>query len=444
MIDAPTPLARQAATRSDPVLDRLKGLHPKVIDLSLDRMHRLLAALDHPERKLPPVVHVAGTNGKGSTVAFLRAMLEAAGHRVHVYTSPHLVRFNERIRLAGRLIDDSHLAALLEECEVANAGNPITFFEVTTVAAFLAFSREPADVVLLETGLGGRLDATNVVDRPAVTAITRISYDHRQFLGDSLLEIASEKAGIFKPGVPVVLAPQPEADALKALNLRANAIAAPIQGWSVEERVDGFRFESAKRKLDLPMPGLAGAHQITNAGLAIACLDHLPLAVDDGAVRRGLASVEWPARLQRLTRGPLAESLPPGWELWLDGGHNDSAGEVLARQAVDWSRGLSDSTPALPLLLIYGMLSSKDPFEFLGPLAPFTHSLRAVAIPGEEASFTAEESCETANLCGIRDHAAADGVDAALADLVAGRRTPARVLICGSLYLAGSVLAENG
>lgn len=448
MIDAALPLSRPAATRSDPVLDRLKGLHPKVIDLSLDRVRRLLAALDHPERKLPPVVHVAGTNGKGSTVAFLRAMLEAAGHRVHVYTSPHLVRFHERIRLAGRLIDDDHLAALLEECEVANAGNPITFFEVTTVAAFLTFSRVPADVVLLETGLGGRLDATNVVDRPAVTAVTRISYDHRQFLGESLLEIGSEKAGIFKPHVPVVLAPQPEADALKVLKLRANAIAAPIQSWSVEERPDGFRFESAKRKLDLPMPGLAGVHQITNAGVAIACLDHLPLAVDDDAVRRGLATVEWPGRLQRLTRGPLAGSLPPGWELWLDGGHNDSAGEVLARQAVDWSRGQPDegsgSGPALPLLLIYGMLSSKDPFEFLGPLAPFTHALRAVAIPGEEASFTAEESCETAKLCGIRDHGAADSVDAALADLVAGRQTPARVLICGSLYLAGSVLAENG
>ncbi|CBS88098.1 bifunctional folylpolyglutamate synthase/dihydrofolate synthase [Azospirillum lipoferum] len=448
MTDASLPLAnppaRPAATRSDPVLDRLKGLHPKVIDLSLDRVYRLLAALDHPERKLPPVIHVAGTNGKGSTVAFLRAMLEAAGHRVHVYTSPHLVRFHERIRLAGRLIDDDHLAALLEECEIANAGNPITFFEVTTVAAFLAFSREPADVVLLETGLGGRLDATNVVAKPAVTAITRISYDHRQFLGDSLLEIGSEKAGIFKPGVPVVLAPQPEADALRALKLRANAIAAPIQSWTVQERPDGFRFESAKRQLDLPMPGLAGVHQITNAGVAIACLDHLPLAVDDEAVRKGLATVEWPARLQRLTRGPLAESLPPGWELWLDGGHNDSAGEVLARQAVDWSRGQAGGGAALPLFVIYGMLSSKDPFEFLGPLAPFTHCLRAVPIPGEEASFTAEESCETAKLCGIRDHAAADGVDSALADLVANRPGPARVLICGSLYLAGTVLAENG
>ncbi len=360
--------------RSDPVLERLKGLHPKVIDLSLDRVHRLLAALDHPERRLPPVVHVAGTNGKGSTVAFLRAMLEAAGYRVHVYTSPHLVRFHERIRLAGTLIDDTHLAALLEECETANAGGPITFFEVTTVAAFLAFSRVPADVVLLETGLGGRLDATNVIDRPAVTAITRISYDHRQFLGKSLLEIASEKAGIFKPGVPVVLAEQPAADALKALTLRATAIAAPIQPWTATPQPGGFRFESAKRRVDLPMPGLPGAHQIGNAGLALACLDHLPLAVDDAAVRRGLAAVEWPARLQRLTRGPLADSLPPDWELWLDGGHNDSAGEVLARQAVDWS--VADDSRAgphggrRPLLLIYGMLASKDPYAVPHPVGP--------------------------------------------------------------------------
>jgi dihydrofolate synthase / folylpolyglutamate synthase len=431
--------------RSDPVLDRLKGLHPKVIDLSLDRVHRLLAALDHPERRLPPVVHVAGTNGKGSTVAFLRAILEAAGHRVHVYTSPHLVRFHERIRLAGILIDDDHLAALLEECETANAGGPITFFEVTTVAAFLAFSRVPADVVLLETGLGGRLDATNVIDRPAVTAITRISYDHRQFLGESLMEIASEKAGIFKPGVPVVMADQPAADARKALNLRANAIHAPIHAWTATPQPGGFRFDSAARTLDLPMPGLPGAHQIGNAGLALACLDHLPLAVDEAAIRRGLASVEWPARLQRLTRGPLAQALPDGWELWLDGGHNDSAGEVLSRQAVDWSEADgARSNGARPLLLIYGMLASKDPYEFLAPLAPFAHAMRTVVIPGEEASLTAEESAEAGRTCGIADTAAADSVAAALAALVAGRNGPARVLICGSLYLAGSVLAENG
>ncbi|MFD1624611.1 bifunctional folylpolyglutamate synthase/dihydrofolate synthase [Azospirillum griseum] len=427
--------------RSDPVLDRLKGLHPKVIDLSLDRVHRLLAALGHPERRLPPVVHVAGTNGKGSTVAFLRAILEAAGYRVHVYTSPHLVRFHERIRLAGTLIDDDHLASLLEECETANAGGPITFFEVTTVAAFLAFSRVPADVVLLETGLGGRLDATNVVDTPAVTAITRISYDHRQFLGETLTAIAGEKAGIFKPGVPVVLADQPAAEARDTLHRHAEAVGAPVKGWSVTPQPGGFRFESpARGTIDLPMPGLPGAHQIGNAGLALACLDHLPLAVDAAAIRRGLASVEWPARLQRLTRGPLADALPPDWELWLDGGHNDSAGEVLARQAVDWTQ----ADGPRPLLLIYGMLTSKDPYEFLGPLAPFTHAMRTVVIPGEEASLTAEESAEAARTCGIADTAAADSVTAALASLVASRSGPARVLICGSLYLAGSVLADNG
>ncbi len=441
---APIPGVKAASTaapvRSDPVLERLKGLHPKVIDLSLDRVHRLLAALGNPQRQLPPVVHVAGTNGKGSTVAFLRAMLEAAGYRVHVYTSPHLVRFHERIRLAGALIDDDHLSRLLEECETANGGNAITFFEVTTAAAFLAFSRVPADVVLLETGLGGRLDATNVIDRPAVTAITRISYDHRQFLGESLTEIAGEKAGIFKPNVPVVLAAQPDAEALQALTRQAEAVGAPIHAWTAVPQPGGFRFESAVRQLDLPPPGLAGGHQIGNAGLALACLDHLPLTVDDAAIRRGLAAVEWPARLQRLTRGPLADSLPPDWELWLDGGHNDSAGEVLARQAVDWSA----AGTARPLLLIYGMLASKDPYEFLAPLAPFAHALRSVAIPGEEASLTAEESAEAGRTCGILDTAAMDGVAAALADLTrTPRATPARVLICGSLYLAGSVLAEN-
>ncbi|MCW2238181.1 bifunctional folylpolyglutamate synthase/dihydrofolate synthase [Azospirillum canadense] len=428
-------------SRADPVLDRLKGLHPKVIDLSLDRVHRLLAALDHPERRLPPVVHVAGTNGKGSTVAFLRAMLEAAGLRVHVYTSPHLVRFHERIRVAGRLIDDDRLAALLEECEVANAGAPITFFEVTTVAAFLAFSREPADVVLLETGLGGRLDATNVVDRPAVTAITRISYDHRQFLGDTLEAIAGEKAGIFKPGVPAVLFPQPSDEAMGTLVVHAARVGAPIHGWRVTPTATGFRFESPQRRIDLPPPGLAGAHQIVNAGVALACLDHLPVKVDDAAVRRGLAAVEWPARLQRLTRGPLAERLPAGWELWLDGGHNDSAGEALAVQAAAWAQ----EDPKRPLLLVYGMLASKEPREFLEPLAPFVTAARTVAIPGEEASLSAADTAAATRDCGIADSASAPDVAAALADLLERAPAgPARVLICGSLYLAGSVLAENG
>ncbi|NUB08540.1 bifunctional folylpolyglutamate synthase/dihydrofolate synthase [Azospirillum sp. Vi22] len=431
------PLAESLA---DPVLDRLKGLHPKVIDLSLDRVHRLLAALGHPERRLPPVVHVAGTNGKGSTLAFLRAMLEAAGLRVHVYTSPHLVRFHERIRLAGTLIDDDRLAALLEECEAANGGGPITFFEVTTVAALLAFAREPADVVLLETGLGGRLDATNVVDRPAVTAITRISYDHRQFLGDTLEAIAGEKAGIFKPGVPAVIYPQPVEEAARTLAIRAETVGAPVPGWSVTPTEGGFRFESARRRIELPLPGLAGAHQIVNAGVALACLDHLPVKVDDAAVRRGLAAVEWPARLQRLTRGPLAEALPAGWDLWLDGGHNDSAGEVLAIQAARWA----EEEPQRPLLLVYGMLASKEPREFLGPLAPFVTAARTVAIPGEEASLTAEDTAAATRACGIAASAAAADVSGALDDLKGRVEGPARVLICGSLYLAGTVLAENG
>ncbi|WP_207461408.1 folylpolyglutamate synthase/dihydrofolate synthase family protein [Azospirillum sp. SYSU D00513] len=438
------PAAAPAGGGADPVLERLKGLHPKVIDLSLDRLHRLLAALDHPERRLPPVVHVAGTNGKGSTVAFLRAMLEAAGLRVHVYTSPHLVRFHERIRLAGRLIDDDRLAALLEECEIANGGAPITFFEVTTAAAFLAFAREPADVVLLETGLGGRLDATNVVERPAVTAITRISYDHRQFLGDTLAAIAGEKAGILKPGVPAVIAPQPAEEAWRTLAARAEAVGAPLVQWGVEPRGDGFVYESGRRRLELPMPGLLGAHQIGNAGVALAVLDQLPFAVGEEAVRRGLAGVEWPARLQRLTRGPLAEGLPVGWELWLDGGHNDSAGEALAVQAAAWEA----AEPGRPLLLVYGMLASKEPREFLAPLAPHVQAMRTVAIPGEDASLPAEGTAAAARACGIPDTETAESVAAALAGLVerhaAAGRAPARVLICGSLYLAGTVLAENG
>lgn len=427
------------ASRADPVLDRLKALHPKVIDLSLDRIHRLLEALGNPHRRLPPVVHVAGTNGKGSTVAFLRAMLEAAGKRVHVYTSPHLVRFHERIRVAGALIGDDALTALLEECEGANAGNPITFFEITTAAAFLAFSRTPADAVLLETGLGGRLDATNVVDRPAVAAITRISYDHRHFLGDTLAAIAGEKAGILKPGVPAVLAPQPEEEAARTLTARAAAVGAPVWGWSVAAEADGFRFDSAAAHRRLPRPGLAGAHQITNAGVALACLDHLPWTIDDGTAARGLAAVDWPGRLQRLTRGPLADALPAGWELWLDGGHNDSAGEVLAAHAAAWA------ADGRPLDLIYGMLASKEPAEFLAPLAPLVRRLRTVAIPGEDAALPPAAIATAGQSAGIADAAPAESVAAALDSLrTADGRAPARVLICGSLYLAGAVLTENG
>lgn len=442
------PVIAPTSERADPVLDRLRGLHPKVIDLSLGRVHRLLGALGHPERGLAPVIHVAGTNGKGSTVAFLRAFLEAAGHRVHVYTSPHLVRFHERIRIGapggGRLIDDDALVAILEECEAANGGEPITYFEITTVAAFLAFARAPADVVLLETGLGGRLDATNVVDRPAVTAITRISMDHMQFLGDTIEAIAAEKAGIMKPGVPVVVAPQPVASVSATLANRAAAVGAPLiahgDGWRAVATEDGFRFQSARRGLDLPLPGLAGSHQIINAGLAIACLDQLrAVEVDDRAVLKGLSGVEWPARMQSLTRGPLVEGLPAGWDLWLDGGHNDSAGEVVAAELARWRA----ADPDRPVVAIFGMLESKRPEDFLRPLAPHVTAVRGIAIPEGEASLSAEAAADAARRVGIVDVAPAADVQAALNSLILKAGRPCRVLICGSLYLAGAVLRNH-
>ncbi len=440
MIKAPPLLP--ASPRLEAALDRMRQLHPVVIDLSLGRIERLLAALGHPERGLPPTVHVAGTNGKGSTVAFLRAMAEAAGHRVHVYTSPHLVRFNERIRLAGSLIGDDDLADILEEVEKANDGHPITFFEVTTAAAFLAFSRLPADLLILEVGLGGRLDATNVINAPVVSLLTRISLDHTQFLGPTLRDIAGEKAGIIKQDRPAIAGPQADPVANAVFAERAAALSAPLflhgRDWSVAATDTGFRFQDAARTLDLPPPGLMGAHQVDNAGLAIAATAHLPLTIGADAIRRGLTAVEWPARLQRLTRGPLPDLLPEGWELFLDGGHNDSAGEVLARQLARWN---SDGRP---LDMVFGMLGSKRPLDFLTPLAPYVRRLRAVAIPGEPNSVTAEDAAAFARAAGM-DAAASPDVGAAVAELTAqaGQGTPARLLICGSLYLAGTVLALN-
>ncbi|HYC01973.1 MAG TPA: folylpolyglutamate synthase/dihydrofolate synthase family protein [Azospirillaceae bacterium] len=423
------------------VLDRLMRLHPKLIDLSLDRVRALLATLGHPERRLPPVIHVAGTNGKGSTVAFLRAMLEAAGHRVHAYTSPHLVRFNERIRLAGELVSDDMLLDLLRRVEAANDDAPITYFEVTTCAAFLGFAEVPADLVLLETGLGGRLDATNMVARPAVTAITRISLDHTQFLGDTVTAIAAEKAGILKPGRPCVVQAQPDAGVLGVLEARAAALGCPLslggRDWRVAPAPGGFRYEGTGRALDLPAPALPGAHQLANAGTAIACLEHLPLTVPDAAVAEGMRRVSWPARLQRLTRGPLVDLLPPGWELWLDGGHNDSGGAVLAEQARDWA------ADGKPMLLVYGMLGTKRPADFLAPLAPHVAGLAGIAIPDEDKTLSAEEAAAAAAALGIPSVAAEDAA-AALRRLVGEAGGPARVLICGSLYLAGTILRENG
>jgi dihydrofolate synthase / folylpolyglutamate synthase len=423
---------------SDRVLERLGRLHPKLIDLSLGRVERLLAAIGNPEDKLPPVVHVAGTNGKGSTLATLRACLEAGGYRVHAYTSPHLVRFHERIRLNSRLIEEEALIGLLEECERANGDVPITFFEITTAAAFLAFARVPADIVLLETGLGGRLDATNVIRRPAVTAITPISLDHQAFLGDTIADIAGEKAGILKPGVAAVIGPQPT-EAETVIESRANKLDAPLFRWQSDWRCEavgeGMRFSGRNWRLDLPQPSLIGAHQIVNAGTAIACLEQLrdfPLRHE--AVAQGLRHIEWPARLQRLARGPLVEMMPSGWELWLDGGHNPGAGAILANVVAGWRDR--------PLFLVVGMLNTKDAGGFLAPVAPYVQGLTGVTIPGEENPLSAETIVAAARSLGMTA-ATALSVDAALArfmlDFDCGR-----VLICGSLHFAGRVLAENG
>lgn len=425
---------------SDAVLERLTRLHPKIIDLSLSRVERLLAALGHPERRLPPVVHVAGTNGKGSVLAYLRAMFEAADRRVHVYTSPHLVRFNERIRLAGRLIEEEFLVDLLEECERANGGDVITFFEITTAAAFLAFAREPADLVLLETGLGGRLDATNVIDRPLATAITTVSYDHMQFLGDTLGAIAGEKAGILKPRVPAAIGPQAP-EALGAIRARAAAIGAPLHRfgaeWRVEPAGEGLVYRGRSGARRLPAPILPGRHQIDNAGVALACLEMMgpDYALADAEIAAGLRRAEWPARLQRLVRGPLVALLPSDSEVWLDGGHNPAAGAVLA----EWAKGSQDR----PLHLVFGMLDTKEPRAFLRPLAPLVRSLVAAPIPGEHASLSAAEVADHARAVGIAASEAAD-VTAAVAAIARNETHPCRILICGSLYLAGAVLAENG
>jgi dihydrofolate synthase / folylpolyglutamate synthase len=421
----------------DAILQRLLGLHPKLIDLSLDRVRRLLAALGEPQERLPPVIHVAGTNGKGSTIAFLRAMLEAAGFRVHAFTKPHLLRFNERIRVAGALIGEAELATLLEECERANAGASITYFEITTAAALLAFARHPADILLLETGLGGRFDATNVIVHPAVTAITPISLDHQHFLGDTVAAIAGEKAGILKPGRPAVLAPQP-AEARAVLEARAASLAAPLfaaeEDWRVSATPAGLHYEGRRwQKLDLPRPGLLGPHQYVNAGTALACLDRLEgFALGEAALAQGLTRVAWPARLQRLAQGKLAAALPSGAELWLDGGHNAGGGAALAAMAREWRDR--------PLHLVFGMLNSHDAEAFLAPLAPFAASLAAIAIPGEPNALSAEAAAQAARAVGI-----AAMPCAGLADAIARSATfgAVRILICGSLYLAGRVLAEN-
>jgi len=423
-----------AATGSDTVLQRMMTLHPKVIDLTMGRVERLLAALGHPERRLPPVIHIAGTNGKGSTLAMIRAGLQAGGSVVHAYTSPHLARFHERIRLAGALISEEDLTALLDECVRANGPEPITFFEITTAAAFLAFARVPADFVLLEVGLGGRLDATNVIDRPALTIITPVSLDHQQYLGNTVAEIAGEKAGIIKRGVPVIVGPQ-EADGLAVIEARAARMGAPVlaygQHWTTSVDRGRLIYQDDTGLLDLPLPNLPGPHQVHNAGAAIAALRFL--GRDEVACEAAVTRAEWPARMQRLRVGPLVD-MAPGVELWLDGGHNPAGAVAVAATLAQM--------PARQTHLICGMLNTKDVAGYMVPLAPYVTRLHAVQVPGEANTLPADVTCAAAAGAGIAA-ATADTVADALAAIVT-TAPQARVLICGSLYLAGFVLRENG
>jgi dihydrofolate synthase/folylpolyglutamate synthase len=429
----------------DAMLARLLALHPKRIDLSLERIERLLAALDHPERRLPPVIHVAGTNGKGSTIAFMRAVLEAAGKIVHVYTSPNLVRLNERFRIGhadgGRLVGDAELGEALAVCEAKNGDAPITVFEMETAAAFVLFARNPADLLLLEVGLGGRLDATNVVERPLASVITRLSLDHREFLGDTLPQIAAEKAGILKRDVPAVVAAQAR-EALAVIERQAKRMRAPLciagEDWTATEEHGRLVYQDGEGLLDLPTPKLYGRHQFENAGAAIAALRVSGLKLPTAAFETGMTRVEWPARMQRLSHGRLADLAPPDSELWLDGGHNADGGQAIAAALADLEERVSR-----PLVLIVGMLSNKDCAGFLKNFSGLARLVITVPIHQDKA-IGATELAEVAANIGI-PALARDSLESAID--VAGKLSlhPApRILITGSLYLAGEVLAANG
>lgn len=434
-------------TQIDTLVARLLTLHPKRIDLSLDRMWRILDALGHPERRLPPTVHVAGTNGKGSTIAFMRAILESAGLRVHVYTSPHLVRFNERFRLAaeggGVLVSDNELSDALADCERANAGEPITVFEITTAAGLLLFARHPADVLLLEVGLGGRLDATNVIDHPLATVVTPVSLDHSEYLGDTVAAIAAEKAGILKPDVPVIVAAQPR-DALEIIERQAARLKAPIaiagEHWTATEERGRLVYQDDAGLLDLPAPRLYGRHQFENAGVAIAALRAIGgLKLPPTAFEAGVAKADWPGRMQRLSQGRLMSMVPPGGELWLDGGHNADGGRAIANAVADLEERVSR-----PLVLLVGMLATKDCEAFLKNFAGLARDVIGLAIPGQDKALPAEAIVEAARRVGIPSQPA-ESIEHGL-EIVAriGLHPPPRILITGSLYLAGEVLKANG
>ena len=426
--------------RSDAILNRLLTLHPKIIDLSLERMERILARLGNPQEILPPVIHVAGTNGKGSTIAYIKSILESAGLKVHCYTSPHLVRFHERIYVAGETITEENLSALLEECEVANGNAPITFFEITTSAAFLAYSRTPADYLILEVGLGGRLDATNVIPRPALSVITTVDYDHQQHLGETLTAIAYEKAGILKSGAPAIIGTQPD-EARAEIERVAEKIGSPLfianQDWQSFEQHSRLVFQDEHGLLDLSLPHLKGRHQVDNAGNAIAAIRLLDdIRVSETHIEQGLRSVFWPARMQKLGVGALTNLIPKDAELWLDGGHNPAAGRVIARAFSDINDRFSR-----PLVLIWGMLNTKDAGSFIEPFAGLAQRVVTIAIPDEPNAVPADQLAEIARGRNLSSETATS-LTKALGQ--ASLTTPApRILICGSLYLAGHVLSVH-
>jgi dihydrofolate synthase / folylpolyglutamate synthase len=432
-------------TAVDSILARLLALHPKRIDLSLERMWRVLERLGHPERRAPPVIHVAGTNGKGSTIAFLRAMLEASGKSVHVYTSPNLVRINERFRLGtpagGVLVSDAELADALADCERANGDAPITIFEIETAAAFLLFARNPADMLLLEVGLGGRLDATNVIEQPLASVVTPVSMDHIEFLGDTLEKIAAEKAGIFRRSVPAVIAPQTAA-ASAVLERQAEKIRAPLhvagQHWHAHVENGRLVYQDEQGLLDLPPPKLFGRHQFDNAGTAIAALRAAGIRLPVRAIEQGLTRAEWPARLQRLTTGRLVALAPAGAELWLDGGHNADGGRAIAAALGDLEERVSR-----PLVLVVGMLSTKDRSAFLGNFTGLVRRVFGVPIH-QDKGVPVEEIAAAARAAGMPADAAGSIEDALAAIGGLGFDPPPRILITGSLYLAGEMLAANG
>ncbi|WP_439600730.1 bifunctional folylpolyglutamate synthase/dihydrofolate synthase [Devosia sp.] len=426
-------------SRTDAILKRLLKLHPKLIDLKLDRELRLLERIGNPQDHLPPVIHVAGTNGKGSTLAYLRAFLEASGKKVHVMTSPHLVRFNERIRLAGKLVSSRKLNQALEFCEQANGGEPITFFEITTAAALKLFSEVKADYLLLETGMGGRFDASNVVAKPLGTVITPVDYDHQNFLGNSLDKIAWEKAGILKRGAKAVFGRQRDEGRAVLVREAARLGVTPlIAGEDFDGRAEDGRlvYQDEQGLLDLPPPALAGPHQFDNAALAIAAARHFGLPVSEADIAKGLREVNWPARLQPVT-GTLLQFLPPGSELWLDGGHNAHGAAALAL-----ALGEMQARRPLPLVLIMGLMNTRKPADFLAPFAGMIEKVFALSIPGEPNAHPAATIVEQAREGGF-DAVQSSSILNALAD-AAKLGHPARVVFAGSLYLAGHVLHQNG